>query len=391
MSISLEKLKQRIFTRKAAITAVVFLYWMGLYLYGSTLPVYVQSKVSDLAVVGTILSMYGLWQAIVRLPVGIVADWMGRRKPDVIVGLVIVAAGAYGLGQSQDATALTIARALTGIGAGTWVPLLVLFNSLYKPEEAFRATGLITLISTLTRMLATGINGPINTLTGGYETAFNLAAVAAGLAIVVMLFVSEKPETPKPPHLATLSNLFLRPDVLGPALLNLVLHYADWGTTFSFIPLLARNQFGASDVVISTMTSVNLGVVAAGNLLVTWLGKRLPYKTMLAISFALVSAGLGIAAIAPSLIFVIIGQMVLGIGFGIAYPVLLGACIRYVDGNQRASAMGLNQAVYGIGMFAGPWLSGIISAATGIQPMLALTAVVVLITGLGGIRVLRQK
>lgn len=365
---------------------------MGLYLYGSTLPVYVQSKVSDLAVVGTILSMYGLWQAIVRLPVGIVADWMGRRKPDVIVGLVIVAAGAYGLGQSQDATALTISRALVGIGAGTWVPLLVLFNSLYKPEEAFRATGLITLISTLTRMLATGLNGPINTLSGGYETAFNLAAVAAGVAIVVMLFVSEKPETPKPPHLATLSKLFLRPDVLGPALLNLVLHYADWGTTFSFIPLLARNQFGASDVVISTMTSVNLGVVAAGNLLVTWLGKRLPYKTMLAISFALVGAGLGIAAIAPSLIFVIIGQMVLGIGFGIAYPVLLGACIRYVDGNQRASAMGLNQAVYGIGMFAGPWLSGIISVATGgIQPMLALTAVVVLITGLGGIRILRQK
>lgn len=388
----MEKLKQRIFTRKAAITAVVFLYWMGLYLYGSTLPVYVQSKVSDLAVVGTILSMYGLWQAIVRLPVGIVADWMGRRKPDVIVGLVIVAAGAYGLGQSQDATALTISRALVGIGAGTWVPLLVLFNSLYKPEEAFRATGLITLISTLTRMLATGLNGPINTLSGGYETAFNLAAVAAGVAIVVMLFVSEKPETPKPPHLATLSKLFLRPDVLGPALLNLVLHYADWGTTFSFIPLLARNQFGASDVVISTMTSVNLGVVAAGNLLVTWLGKRLPYKTMLAISFALVGAGLGIAAIAPSLIFVIIGQMVLGIGFGIAYPVLLGACIRYVDGNQRASAMGLNQAVYGIGMFAGPWLSGIISVATGgIQPMLALTAVVVLITGLGGIRILRQK
>jgi MFS family permease len=387
----LEKLKERIFTRKAAITAVVFLYWMGLYLYGSTLPVYVQSKVSDLAVVGTILSMYGLWQAIVRLPVGIVADWMGRRKPDVIVGLVIVAAGAYGLGQSQDATALTISRALVGIGAGTWVPLLVLFNSLYKPEEAFRATGLITLISTLTRMLATGINGPLNTLSGGYEAAFNLAAVAAGAAIVLMLFVSEKPETPKPPHLTTLSKLFLRPDVLGPALLNLVLHYADWGTTFSFIPILARNQFGASDVVISTMTSVNLGVVAAGNFLVTWLGKRLPYKTMLAISFALVSAGLGIAAIAPSLIFVIIGQLVLGIGFGIAYPVLLGACIRYVDGNQRASAMGLNQAVYAIGMFAGPWLSGIISAATGIQPMLALTAVVVLITGLGGIRILRQK
>jgi hypothetical protein len=39
---------------------------VGLYLYGSTLPVYVQSKVGDLALVGTV-PMYGLWQFIVRL------------------------------------------------------------------------------------------------------------------------------------------------------------------------------------------------------------------------------------------------------------------------------------------------------------------------------------
>ena len=59
---------------------VAFLYWAGLYLYGSTLAINVQAKVNNLAVVGSILWMYGLWQIIVRLPMGIGVDWMGRRN-----------------------------------------------------------------------------------------------------------------------------------------------------------------------------------------------------------------------------------------------------------------------------------------------------------------------
>ena len=363
---------------------------MGLYLYGSTLPVYVQSKVGDLALVGTVLAMYGLWQGIVRLPIGIVADWMGRRKPDVIIGLAIVAAGAWGLGQAQDAGGLIFTRALMGIGAGTWVPLLVLFNNLYKPEEAFRATGLITLIGTLARMLSTGVNGPLNTLTGSYQTAFDLAALAAIIAIGIMIFIPEQRQPAKPPQPRRLLALFKRPDVFGPAVLNLILHYGDWAATFSFIPILAR-QYGASDVVISTLTSANLGLVFLGNLIVTWLGTRLRYKTMLFASFVLVAAGLGLAAIAPSLAFVIVAQLMIGIGFGIAYPVLLAACIRYVDNGERTTTMGLNQSVYAAGMFAGPWLGGIISAAVGIQPMFGITAAVILIAGVAGTRFLRER
>ncbi len=53
---------------------VTFLYWVSLYLYMPTLPTYVQSKSDNLAMVGIVLSMYGLWQALLRLPLGIVAD-----------------------------------------------------------------------------------------------------------------------------------------------------------------------------------------------------------------------------------------------------------------------------------------------------------------------------
>ena len=73
---------------------VALLYFASLYLYVPTLPTYVQSKSGNLALVGVVLAQYGLWQALIRLPLGIVADWLGRRKPFIIVGFGLAGLGA---------------------------------------------------------------------------------------------------------------------------------------------------------------------------------------------------------------------------------------------------------------------------------------------------------
>ena len=56
---------------------VVNLYRMSQYLYMPTLPLYVKSKTDNLTMVGVVLAMYGLWQTLVRIPLGMAADWAG--------------------------------------------------------------------------------------------------------------------------------------------------------------------------------------------------------------------------------------------------------------------------------------------------------------------------
>jgi MFS family permease len=53
--------------------------------------------------------------------------------------------------------------------------------------------------------------------------------------------------------------------------------------------------------------------------------------------------------------------------------------------------MGLHQAVYAIGMFAGPWMSGILAQAAGIRPMFGVTAVAALVLGVLGTRLLTER
>jgi len=358
----------------------VFLYWASLYLYMPTLSTYVESKSNNLAVVGTVLAQYGLWQAIIRLPLGIVSDWVGRRKPFIIGGFVLAALGAWLMATTNQVNGLLIGRAITGLAAGTWVPLVVLFSSLFPPEEAVRASALLTLVGSVGRMLATGVTGSLNEL-GGYSLAFFLAIAAAGLAILVILPSKEQLRPPKRPSMKSLATLISRRDVLLPALLSAVAQYANWATTFGFIPNLAE-RLGANDVTQSLLMSLNIGFLTVGNLMATAIVNRLGARRMVYLAFVVVAVGVGGAALATSLPMLFAAQFCIGISMGVGSPVLMGMSIRHVDESERTSAMGLHQSVYAIGMFAGPALSGLLADMIGIRPMFGVTAAACLIIGL---------
>ncbi len=362
--------------------AAVFLYWMGLYLYVPTLPVYAETKTDNLALVGVALSMYGLWQAIVRIPLGVAADSWGRRKPFLLVGFGLAALGAWIMGTAGDINDLIVGRAITGLAAGTWVPLVVAFSALFPSAEAVRATSLLTMIGSAGRMVATSLTGPLNEW-GGYSIAFFAAMGAAGAAALFVLPAKETPRAPNRPSVRGIATLVSRRDVLLPALLSAVIQYVIWTTSYGFIPLLAK-RLGAGDVFIGLLVTLNLGVVTAGNLAATAIVRHMGARRLMVASFVLLSLSVSAAALAPNLTILLLAQATIGLAQGVGYPVLMGLSIRYVDDAQRTIAMGIHQSVYAIGMFAGPWLSGILADAAGIRFTFGVTAFVCLSLGLIG-------
>lgn len=391
-SMAASRITPRVKSRDLKITlyvVVVFLYWIGLYLYAPTLPSYVEMKTENLAMVGVVLSMYGLWQAIIRLPLGIVSDWVGRRKPFVMGGLGLVALGAWLMGVSDGTRGLLIGRAITGLSAGTWVPLIVLFSGLFPPEESVRASSLLTLVGSVGRLLATGVTGSLNAW-GGYSLPFFLAAGAAVLAALVMLSTREQVLEHKRPSLKNLGALFVRRDIMLPTLISTLCQYANWTATFSFIPLLAE-KLGATGFTLSALLSMNIGVFTVGNLVATTLVHRVGARRLVFSGVTLLSCGIIMAALAPSLLVIFAAQFLIGLAQGTTYPVLMGLSIRHVDDTGRSTAMGIHQSVYAIGMFAGPAVSGVVADAIGIRPMLGITGFVFLAVGLLTANLLRKK
>lgn len=366
--------------------AAAFLFWVSLYLYLPTLPVYTESKADNLALVGVALSMYGLWQALVRIPIGIAADSIGRRKPFLIAGFALAGAGAWIMGAADGIAPLIIGRAVTGLAAGTWVAFVVIFAALFPPDTVVRVTALVSLISSLSRVAATALTGPLNDW-GGYSLPFFLATLTAALAILVVAPAHEERHKARRPRAHEIRHLLGRRDVLLPSVLAGVLQYAVWTTSYGFNPLLAE-ELGGSNVFIGLLVTANLLMLATGNFTAMTLANRISNRQILAAGFVLLAASVVGAALAPTRTWLLVAQLGLGLGQGLAYPTLMGLSIRYVDDVRRTIAMGLHQSVYAVGMFAGPWISGLLADAIGIRPTYVITAVGCLGLGLFGLRYL---
>ncbi len=361
--------------RISAYFAASFLYWAAQYVFVPTLPAYVKTRVASLAAVGVVLSMYGLWSAIMRLPTGMAVDATGRTKGSLVGGFLLAAAGALVMGLGQSARALILGRALTGISTATWVPVTVAFVGFFPPERTVFATSLLAVSSSLGQVIATGSTGFLNKL-GGYPLAFE---VGAGLAVIATMIVAltRLPRADSALRRAvsarSILTVFTRADVLLPSFASAACQFGVWAVVFAFLPLLAR-QLGAGEIEVSLLVSANLLANTVANLFPALWGKRDNPRPLLFGSFALFAAGVLLAAVAHSIPVLFVATSLMGIANGIFYPILLGLSIEKVDLAHRTTAMGIHQAVYAIGMFAGPWVGGILADALGIRAMFGIMA-----------------
>jgi len=369
------------------LAAVVF-YWAAMYFYVPTLSSYIKTKTNDLALVGIVMAQYGLWQAVARFPLGIAADWIGRRKPFIIAGFALAGLGALWMGLTNSVSGLLIGRALTGLAASVWVLLVVAVNSQFPPEDAVRISALVSGVNSVARMLATSVTGRLNEW-GGPSLAFFVAAGTAALAMLAMTGIREPARPPKAPSLGSVGKLITRRDVLVPSLLCAVSQFAIWAAPFTFTPILAKN-LDASDNTLSLLTSLYIAMMMIGSFATSAVAKRVSSRWIVVFTFTVIALSMGILTLARALPLIFVAQICFGLASGIGYSVLMGLSIRDVDETQRATAMGLFQAVYATGMFAGPWLSGILANGIGIQPMFGMVGIACLVIGSLGVQQLRK-
>ena len=63
-----------------------FLYWGALYVYSPILSVYAQSLGASFTTIGMVVGAYGFVQMLLRIPLGIWSDRLGRRLPFLYAG-----------------------------------------------------------------------------------------------------------------------------------------------------------------------------------------------------------------------------------------------------------------------------------------------------------------
>jgi len=368
---------------------LVFFFWAALYIFVPTLSVYAQTVVSNLALVGIAVSMNAFGQILFRIPLAVLADRYGIHRQLIMVGALVIALGAYLMGSANSASGLVIGRTLTGIGASTWILMIVFFSSLFPSQEAVRATAILVSINTVGRLIAATSTGFLNEI-GGYSLAFYISASLAILALIVYLPNLSGKHTAVTMNLTDIEKVIINPAVIIPSLLGLLNEIAFFTAGQTFFPILAKS-FGAGNIHLSLLLDVNLVVVIVANLIMSVVVKKTGPFPVFFFCFTSITAGLLIAVFANTLWMVFAAQFVMGMGSGTVYSALVGYSMEHVEANSRSTAAAIQQSITAIGMFIGPWLGGVIADRLGIQPMLGIIAGLTFICGYFGTFLLYRK
>ena len=98
---------------------------------------------SSLKMVGLAMAAYGLTQAVLQLPLGMLSDKIGRKKV-IYLGMTVFAAGSFWAACTSSVESLIMARAVQGAGAVS-AAVTALLADLTREEVRTRAMSMIGL------------------------------------------------------------------------------------------------------------------------------------------------------------------------------------------------------------------------------------------------------
>ena len=343
----------------------MFLYWGALYVYSPILSVYAQSLGASFTTVGMVVGAYGFVQMWIRIPLGIWSDRLGRRLPFLYAGHFFNFVGCLGLAMAPTPMYLVIFRGVLGISAATWVAFTVLFASYFPPNQSPKAMGVVTAINGISLIIVNGLGGQIAQMWGMGATFYAGAGLAA-MGLIATVPIKEHRTPRQPPTFRQIWRIITHPALMIIAAITALNHYSFWATTFGFIPLHAEN-LGASKLVLGI-----IGVAALVPYTLTapmnhHFAARLGENRAAFIGILVMAATMFIVPLIHNIPLLAISQGVSGFGRGLVYPLLMGLSIREIPGRDRATAMGVYQAVYAIGMFLGPTTAGAVADAVGLS------------------------
>lgn len=199
--------------------------------------------------VGVAIGAYGLTQAMLQIPFGMLSDRIGR-KPVIVGGLLLFALGSVVAALSDSIYGVIAGRALQGSGAIA-AAVMALAADLTREEHRTKAMAVIGMSIGSAFMLAM-VLGPVLSEWIGVSGIFWLTAVLALFGVGVALVL-----VPTPKERQIHRDAETVPDQFGRVLSNLDLLRLDFGilvlhmiitSVFLAVPLALRDMAGMATV-----------------------------------------------------------------------------------------------------------------------------------------------
>ncbi len=349
---------------------------LGLFMLMPLLAVYAKSLPggNQIALVGLVLGLYGLTQALFYIPYGWLSDRLGR-KPVILFGLLVFALGSIIAGCATTLLWVGIGRALQGAGAISSV-VMALLADLTSDKNRTKAMAIVGSSIGLSFAIAL-VLAPLAFEWIGIQGIFFAMAGTAALSISIIVWGLP---TPQPAHTslptpATATKQSFLNILVNPALVRLnmgvfILH-ASQVALFMTVPAYLVDHTGLPlgehwkvylpVMILSFIAMLPLLIIAEKY-------RKIRLTFLLAIGCLLISHWL-LVRFTPTLTLSIIALWIYFTGFNVLEAMQPSQVSKTAPQAQRGAALGVYNTTQALGYFVGGAGGGLVLSHYGVTSL----------------------
>ncbi|GIP26146.1 permease [Paenibacillus sp. J23TS9] len=273
------------------------------------------------------------------------------KKTILLFGLLLYIIGGVGPAFMHSVTGILVFRAVLGISIGLVTTMLnTLIAEHIQGNERIKMNGLIQAISGLGGAFFLSLGGNIAAL--GWRGVFLTYSYAIILAILVLLFIPRD----KPGRLTMKSNQEkpsrLPAKVYGVSLGTLGILILYYAIPTNLAVYMADNGFGNATAT-GYVTAVSLLAIFIGGLCVRVMAERFK-QAIIPLVVLLYSVSFVMISVTHLLSLVILSVSLIGFGFGIVYPMLMGSIMEATPKSRLTSGISMLLIFTYLGQFVTP-------------------------------------
>ena len=298
--------------------------------------------------IGLAIGIYGLAQAGLQIPFGMLSDRIGR-KPVIFFGMVMFAIGSFVAAQANTIEMIIFGRALQGMGAVS-AAVSALLADVTREQVRSTAMAILGIGMGLSFISALAL-GPVIAGKWGLSGIFLLTGVLALFSLPILIWVTPSAEQKKPVA-GGLKRVFANRQLLRLDAGIFVLHALFTGL-FVVLPVLLESSVPRAMHWKVYLPLMILSLIPVFPLLRRFEARNASRTLMLIATALLIASTLTMAASHGSKVFLMGGLLVLFVGFNLLEALLPSTISKQAPAEDKGAALGVYSSSQFLGSFVG--------------------------------------
>lgn len=338
---------------------IIILFWFAQYVYVPYQTPFLAAINVASTFIGIVVGAYGFSQMLLRIPLGMLADWHLNHKLLITLGTLLAGLASIMRVLFPSGIGFLLGNIFSGIASSTWLSFMVYFLKLRSDVSKVENMGILVMANNLGMLLGFVISSLF------YEKiamkGLCILGVLAGILACIMtitLPTFQFSYSSGKNSFINLINVFKNKTLLICGVLAFIQQGIQMATTMSFTSQVIKEINAPSyaeglSSIIYMCSAVLFARITSSKYIA-----KFSDRSILIVSYILLALYCFAIPLARQIYLIYLLQVIPGVGTGILFAILNAAAISNVPQKALSTATGVFQSIYALGMTLFPIFAG---------------------------------